>query len=107
MLMNVNGISIDYRDQGAGVPVIFIHAFPLNQTMWDEQLAVLHSRCRTITLDLRGFGQSDAPQGSYLMDQMSADVRGLMSALGIDRPVLVRLLLGGYVSLACYRNSLE
>ena len=41
MLININGIRIDYRDQGAGVPVIFIHAFPLNQTMWDDQLAVL------------------------------------------------------------------
>ena len=98
---------MDYRDQGAGVPVIFIHAFPLNQTMWDDQLAVLQSRCRTITLDLRGFGQSDAPQGSYLMDQMAADVRGLMSALGIDRAVLVGLSMGGYVSLAFYRNYPE
>ncbi len=104
MLINTNGISIDYRDQGAGVPVIFIHAFPLNQTMWDDQLAVLHNHCRTITLDLRGFGQSDAPQGSYLMDQMAADIRGLMSALGIDRAVLVGLSMGGYVSLAFYRN---
>ncbi|HXI92408.1 MAG TPA: alpha/beta hydrolase [Blastocatellia bacterium] len=104
MLINVNGISIDYRDQGAGVPVIFIHAFPLNQTMWDDQLAVLHNRCRIITLDLRGFGQSDAPQGPYLMDQMAADVRVLMSALGIDRAVLVGLSMGGYVSLAFSRN---
>jgi pimeloyl-ACP methyl ester carboxylesterase len=107
MLINTNGISIDYRDQGAGVPVIFIHAFPLNQTMWDDQLAVLHNHCRTITLDLRGFGQSDAPQGSYLMDQMAADIRGLMSALGIDRAVLVGLSMGGYVSLAFYRNYPE
>src|SRR5713101_3952352 len=105
MLINVNGISVDYRDQGAGIPVIFIHAFPLNQTMWDDQLAVLHNRCcRTITLDLRGFCQSDAPQGPYLMDQMAADIRGLMSALGIDRAVLVGLSMGGYVSLAFYRN---
>ena len=104
MLINVNGISIDHRDQGSGVPVIFIHAFPLNQTMWDDQLAALHNHCRTITLDLRGFGQSDVPQGPYLMDQMAADIRGLMSALGIDRAVLVGLSMGGYVSLAFYRN---
>jgi 3-oxoadipate enol-lactonase len=97
-------MSIDYRDRGAGVPVIFIHAFPLNQTMWDDQLAALHNHCRIITLDLRGFGQSDAPQGPYLMDQMAADVRGLMSVLGIDRAVLVGLSMGGYVSLAFYRN---
>jgi pimeloyl-ACP methyl ester carboxylesterase len=33
MLIKTNGISTDYRDEGTGIPVIFIHAFPLNQTM--------------------------------------------------------------------------
>lgn len=65
-MININGISIDYRGQGSGVAVIFLHAFPLDQTMWDDQLAVLHNHCRTITLDLRGFGQSDAPHAPYL-----------------------------------------
>jgi len=84
--------------------VIFIHAFPLNQTMWDDQLVALQNHCRVITLDLRGFGRSDAPPGPYLMDQMAADVRGLMSALDIDRAVLVGLSMGGYVSLSFYRD---
>lgn len=95
---------MDYRDEGAGVPVILIHAFPLNQTAWDDQVAALRKHCRTITLDLRGFGESDAPQGPYLMDQMAADVRGVMSALDVDQAVLVGLSMGGYVSLAFYRN---
>ncbi|MEK6408505.1 MAG: alpha/beta hydrolase [Acidobacteriota bacterium] len=104
MLTTVNGISIDYRDEGVGVPVIFLHAFPLNQTMWDDQVAALRNHCRAITLDLRGFGQSDAPQGPYLMDQLAADLRGLMAVLDIDRAVLVGLSMGGYISLAFYRN---
>ena len=104
MLIKTNGISVDYRDGGTGIPVIFIHAFPLNQSMWDDQLVALQDYCRTITLDLRGFGRSDAPQGPYLMDQMSADVRGLMTALDIDRAVFVGLSMGGYVSLSIYRN---
>lgn len=104
MLIRTNGIGLDYRDEGSGIPVIFIHAFPLNQTMWDDQFVALQNHCRTITLDLRGFGSSDVPQGPHLMDQMAADVRGLMTALGIDRAVLVGLSMGGYVSLAFYRN---
>ena len=86
---------------------MFIHAFPLDQTMWDEQLAALRGTCRVITLDLRGFGHSDAPPGPHSMDQMAADVRGLMSGLDIDRGVLVGLSMGGYVSLAFYRNYPE
>ena len=104
MKITVNGISIDYRDEGSGLPVIFIHAFPLNQTMWDDQVAALRSKCRTITLDLRGFGHSDAPQGPYSMDQMAADVRALLSVLNVDQAVLVGLSMGGYIALAFYRN---
>lgn len=104
MLIRANGINIDYRDSGAGLPVIFIHAFPLNQTMWDDQVVALQSSCRVITLDLRGFGQSDAPRATYSMDQMAADVRELMSALEIDRAVLVGLSMGGYIALAFCRN---
>jgi len=104
VLIKTNQISVDYRDSGSGVPVIFIHAFPLNQTMWDDQVTELQTQCRAITLDLRGFGKSDAPQGPYSMDQMAGDVRDLMSALGIDRAILVGLSMGGYVSLAFYRR---
>lgn len=107
MLIRTNEIALDYRDQGSGIPVIFIHAFPLNQTMWDDQLVALQNHCRTITLDLRGFGSSEVPQGPYMMDQMAADVSGLMTAVGIDRAVLVGLSMGGYVSLAFYRNYPE
>ena len=104
MKTTVNGASIDYRDEGTGLPIVFIHAFPLNQTMWDEQVAALKNRYRTITLDLRGFGHSDAPPGPYLMDQMASDVRGLLSLLNIDQAVLVGLSMGGYIALAFYRS---
>ena len=72
--------------------------------MWDEQVADLRQLCRTITLDLRGFGNSDVPPGPYSMDQMAFDIMSLMSALEIEDAVLVGLSMGGYVSLAFYRN---
>ena len=100
----INGIAIDYHDEGSGLPVVLIHAFPLNQTMWDEQVAALRHRCRTITLDLRGFGLSDAPPGAYQMEQMAADVRALLSFLSIERAVITGLSMGGYTALAFYRN---
>lgn len=104
MQIEINGINIDYRDQGTGLPVIFVHAFPLGQAMWDEQVAALRDHCRVITLDLRGFGESGVPEGLYSMDNMASDIRGLMSALDIDKAVLVGLSMGGYISLAFYRN---
>ncbi|HKV41138.1 MAG TPA: alpha/beta hydrolase [Blastocatellia bacterium] len=107
MKIGVNGINIEYRDEGKGLPVIFLHAFPLNQRMWDEQVAALSPICRAITVDLRGFGDSDVPPGPYWMALMASDVRGLMSKLSIDRAVLVGLSMGGYVAMAFYRNFAE
>lgn len=104
MKAQLNGITINYRDQGRGLPVVFIHAFPLNQTMWDDQISVLDKRFRTVTLDLRGFGGSDVPPGPYTMDLMASDVRALISHLRLEEVVLVGLSMGGYVSFAFYRN---
>lgn len=103
MLIKINGIDLDYRDQGTGLPVVFLHAFPLNQQMWTDQLDTLQSRCRTISVDLRGFGRSGGSEGTVSMDQMAADVRELLTALGVHQIVLVGLSMGGYVSLAFYR----
>jgi len=103
MKAEIDGIEIDYSDEGSGLPVIFIHAFPMNQTMWSEQVAALRGRCRAITLDLRGFGKSSAPGGPYSMERMASDVRALMAHLDIDRAVLVGLSMGGYISLAFYK----
>lgn len=100
----INGISIDYRDEGRGSPVVLIHAFPMNQAMWDDQILALSPICRVITLDLRGFGRSDVPSGPYWMALMASDVRSLMSRLGIKRAVLVGLSMGGYVAMSFYRN---
>jgi pimeloyl-ACP methyl ester carboxylesterase len=104
MKITINGVNIDYRESGDGPPVIFIHAFPLNQTMWDDQIAALKNHCRAITIDLRGFGNSDVTDAPCSMDQMAADVRALMAALDIERATLVGLSMGGYVSFAFYRN---
>ena len=103
----INDIDISYQDIGEGLPVIFIHAFPLNQRMWDHQVEFLKNSCRVITLDLRGFGESDAPAAQYSLADMASDVRGLMKRLSIDKAVLAGLSMGGYISMAFYREYPE
>jgi 3-oxoadipate enol-lactonase len=103
MKIEINGINIHYHEEGEGLPLVFIHAFALNQTMWQEQVAALKNQYRCITLDLRGFGHSDVVEGTTLMSQMASDVHELMKALEIDKAVLVGLSMGGYVALSFYR----
>ena len=104
MRIEINETNLDDSDAGAGLPLIFIHAFPLYQKMWDDQVAALRSGFQPITLDLRGFGKSDAPRGHYSVEQMAMDVRALMSALSIEDAVIAGCSMGGYVALAFYRN---
>ena len=103
MKVDVSGSKLSYQDSGKGLPVIFIHAFPLNRRMWDEQVAAFERRCRVIAIDLRGFGDSEPIEGIYTVDQMASDVKGVMSALDIESAVLVGLSMGGYASFAFYR----
>src|SRR6185503_6353789 len=85
----VNGVTIAYEDQGTGLPIVFLHAFPLNRTMWAPQEAVLSRRFRTISIDLRGLGESDAPSWRYSMEQYARDVRGVLACLGIEKALFV------------------
>jgi pimeloyl-ACP methyl ester carboxylesterase len=104
--VSINGVELAYRDESpeAGAPVVFLHAFPLNQTMWDEQAQALRSRRRVVTFDWRGFGKSAIGADETTMDRLADDLAGLLNHLGIDRAIICGLSMGGYVAFAFYRK---
>ena len=104
MKTQVNGITLAYSDQGTGLPIVFLHAFPLNRTMWAPQENALSSQFRIITIDLRGHGESDAPLWRYTLEQSADDVRVLLDHLSIRQAVFVGLSMGGYILFAFYRK---
>jgi pimeloyl-ACP methyl ester carboxylesterase len=105
MKTQVHGVNIAYDDQGAGLPIVFLHAFPLNRSMWSEQVATLSQRFRAIAIDLRGHGESDAPYWRYSLEQYALDVKELLARLGIRKALFVGLSMGGYLEFALYRLS--
>jgi pimeloyl-ACP methyl ester carboxylesterase len=107
MRTSINGITLAYNDIGRGLPLVFLHAFPLNRTMWAPQEEALSRKFRFITIDLRGHGESDAPLWRYTLDQFADDVRGLLDHLAIPQAVLVGLSMGGYLIFSCYRRFPE
>lgn len=107
MLVRVNGVRLVGDDTGQGSPVLFVHAFPLNRRMWAPQVDALAHRYRCLSVDLRGFGESDAPEGEYSLELLASDLIGLLDALHIERVTLVGLSMGGYIAFALWRHYAE
>lgn len=96
---DVHGGELIVFDRGEGHPVLFVHGFPLNHTMWQSQLDALGSNCRVIAPDLRGFGRSGVTPGTVTMRQFADDLNSLLDVLKITEPVtLCGLSMGGYIA---------
>ncbi|MCO6483909.1 MAG: alpha/beta fold hydrolase [Flavobacteriales bacterium] len=91
---------LHHAEAGAGMPLVLIHGFPLDHTLWHHQLAGLHDVARVIAPDLRGFGKSPQARQVATMEQHARDVAQLLDRLGIERAVIGGLSMGGYVALA-------
>jgi 3-oxoadipate enol-lactonase len=97
--VQVNGIGLNVVERGAGIPLLLVHGFPLDHSMWSGQFEALSNVCRVIAPDLRGFGTSDVIPGVATMQQMADDLAGLLDALAIREPVaFCGLSMGGYVA---------
>lgn len=106
MKINVRGFEMGYEDTGGNnTPLLLIHGFPLDRTLWTAQVRGLADVARVIAPDLRGFGESGMPQGTVTMDTYADDLRGLLDALGIKNAVVAGLSMGGYIALAFYRKN--
>lgn len=81
---------------GAGLPLLLLHAFPLDHSMWREQ-AALAEHVRLIVPDQRGFGASPGP-GPDSIAQLAADAVALLDALHVSRAVVCGVSMGGYVA---------
>lgn len=105
--IKVNDVELAYRDEGTGKPVVFLHAFPLNQTMWDKQVAEFASSHRVITLDWRGFGESGLNSTPSSLSVFADDLAELLNVLGIEKATICGLSMGGYAAFAFYRKFAE
>jgi 3-oxoadipate enol-lactonase len=99
----IDGATIHYLDQGQGPAVVFVHGFPLDGRIWEDQLREFSRDHRVIVPDLRGFGQSPSSD-AFTIESQAEDVHKLLEELGGLPYVLAGLSMGGYVALACARK---
>jgi pimeloyl-ACP methyl ester carboxylesterase len=104
MQMTSNGTNISYTDEGHGVPLLFVHGFPLSRGAWQKQVDMLRSSYRVIAPDLRGFGESDTGTGVTTMAQFAEDLHALLQERTTGPVILISHSMGGYVSFAFLRQ---
>jgi pimeloyl-ACP methyl ester carboxylesterase len=92
-----------YDECGAGLPVVLLHGFPHDRTLWSPQMGAFVDQCRCIAPDLRGFGDSRV-EPPFSMDRYADDVVELLDKLGIERAVIGGLSMGGYIAFAIWRR---
>lgn len=105
--MTSNIINLRYTDAGQGLPLVFLHGFPLSRGVWQKQIEGFQESYRVIAPDLRGLGDSQTQPGPATMAQCADDVRALLVQLTTGPVVLIGHSMGGYVALAFARQFPE
>ena len=99
---------IAVSEAGSGLPLMFVHGFPLDHSQWIAQVESLSDLFRVISFDLPGFGESLPRKGPVSMANFADDCAELIAALGVDRPVVfVGLSMGGYIGWEFARRHSE
>jgi pimeloyl-ACP methyl ester carboxylesterase len=102
---DVGGVRIAYETRGEGPVLVLCHAFGVDRTMWDPQLARFAGTHRVVTFDQRGAGASDHPVPApgapdpYTIDAFAEDLRGVLDDLGVARARVLGLSMGGATAL--------
>jgi len=97
--VEANNITINYEQQGTGEPLILIPYLAADHACYAFQVAEYAKHFTCISLDLRGTGESDKPEGPYSTEILADDVAAFMQALGIASAHISGLSLGAAIGM--------
>ena len=99
MKFDVNGTHIQVTQQGNGeLALVFLHYYGGSSRTWDTVSGALSERYRTVAIDHRGWGESAKPESGYELATLAADAQAVISALNLQRYILVGHSMGGKVA---------
>lgn len=103
MRVTVNGIDLACQTDGPDDgPVLFLsHTLATSRAMWRRQIPYFAGRYRIISFDMRGHGESAAPDYPYSLEMLAEDVIGVLDSLGVERPaIFLGISIGGMIGQA-------
>jgi pimeloyl-ACP methyl ester carboxylesterase len=107
LTVQANGAAFHVARTGAGKPLLLLHGWPEFWLTWEPVMTRLAGRFTLIAPDLRGFGDSDKPDGPFGPDQHATDMLALMDALGIAQAGIIGHDVGGAVMQPLARQAPE
>ena len=100
LMLNINNLNLSYDDVGEGnIPIIFLHGFPFDKSMWAKQLDFFATTNRVIAIDIRGFGKSTDESTPLSIDLFSDDLMLFMNQMKISKAIICGLSMGGFIAL--------
>jgi pimeloyl-ACP methyl ester carboxylesterase len=94
-----NGITLAHAESGSGTPLVFVHGWACDHTLFASQVTHFSRSHRVVAVDLRGHGASDAPLQDYTVAGFADDLAWQCVQLGLVRPVIVGHSMGGTIAL--------
>lgn len=99
MIISANGIKLNVVQRGAGTPaLVFLHYWGGSSRTWQHVVDLLSPDFRTVAIDHRGWGESEAPATGYTLNDLAEDAQGVIAALDLERYILVGHSMGGKVA---------
>jgi pimeloyl-ACP methyl ester carboxylesterase len=105
LTLRANGAAFHVARLGTGRPLLLLHGWPEFWLTWEPVMNRLASRYTLLAPDLRGFGDSDKPDGIQGPDQHAIDMVALMDALGLEKAGIVGHDVGGAVMQPLTRQA--
>jgi 3-oxoadipate enol-lactonase len=93
------GVRIYYEVYGDGPPMVLVHANPFDHRLFTYQIARWSPYFRIVALDIRGYGRSDKPETSFLLQDMADDVLAVCAKEKITRAVFMGVSVGSGIGL--------
>ncbi len=97
MFVNIDGLNIEYCDEGAGIPVLLLHGWGASYDTYRGVINTLKNRCRVVAVNFPGCGKSDTMEAPWNIDNYCDFVLKFMKAVNLDNPILFGHSHGGRV----------
>ncbi len=97
--VSAHGLEVAYEESGSGPPLLLLHGFSLDHTIWKAQVEALEGSYRVLRPDMRGMGKTSHAGGGITIEMMADDMAAFLGALNINAAAVAGFSMGGYVLL--------